>query len=189
MNTIITPSVADRFGTAFKTTGTALDIVRTSPVQASNIASDNFTLGVRFHGLLKRIKDFGPLDAKEKALLPYLNTVRHELRTMGVKHIDPEVRLRGIHPLPNARCDMLLKGGLAPVGVVEVKVTSAVPDGPADAHLMQLAVYEELVARNHHQNRLWGCVAYVSFIQKQVRLFAYRDVTTIRRIACELLAA
>jgi hypothetical protein len=189
MNTLITRSVTASFGTAINAAGAMPDLVRTNSVQAGKIALDTFTLGVRFHALLTRIKDSDPLDAKEKSLLPYLNAVRHELRSMGVKYIDPEVRLPGVHPFPNSRCDMLLKGGLAPVGVAEIKVTGALPDRPADAHLMQLAVYEELVARNHNQTRLWGCVAYVSFTEKQVRIFAYRDVTAIRRTACNLLAA
>ena len=189
MTTIITPSAAASFRTAINAAGARPYLVRTSSVQAGNIALDNFTLGVRFHALITRIKDFDPLDAKEKALLPYLNAVRDELRSMGVKYIDPEVRLPGVYPLPNSRCDMLLKGGLAPVGVAEVKVTGAIPDRPVDAHLMQLAIYEELVVRKLHQSHLWGCVAYVSFVEKRVRLFAYRDVTTIRRTACNLLAA
>lgn len=189
MNTIITRSATVSFGTAINAAGAMPHLVRTNPVQADTIDLDTFTLGVRFHALLTRIKDSDPLTAKEKALLPYLNAVRDELRGMGVRYIDPEVRLPGVHPFPNSRCDMLLKGGLAPLGVAEVKVTSVIPDRPVDAHLMQLAVYEELVARNHNQNRLWGCVAYLSFAQKRIRIFAYRDVTIIRRTACDLLAA
>lgn len=189
MTTIITPSAAASFGFATNAAGTTPDFVRTNSVQAGNIALDTFTLGVRFHALLTRIKDHGPINTKERVLMPYLNTIRDELRSMGVRYIDPEVSLPGIYPLRNSRCDMLLKGGLAPMGIAEIKVTRAVPNRPADAHLMQLAIYTELVARNHNQNRLWGCVAYVSCLEKRIRLFAYRDVTLIRRAACALLAA
>lgn len=193
MTSIITPFVAQQFAAVINAAGTKPDLVRSISFQfkPASIDTDAYTLGVRFHGLLSRIKDHASLSHREKCLLPALNVLRDELRNLGVRYISPEVPLAGKGSLPNARCDLLLEGGYAPRGVAEVKVTDSIPQSPRDAHLMQLAIYEELVAVQHPKDssKLWGCIAYVSFPQKRIRLFAYRDVVLLRRTALELLAA
>jgi hypothetical protein len=77
---------------------------------------DNFVLGCRFHALLNRIKDHGPLSAKEKAFLPWLNVIRDELRKIGVTYIEPEVFLDAPAYEASGQCDLYLTGGLAEVG-------------------------------------------------------------------------
>lgn len=189
MTTIITPSLASQFVSSVNQGGAQQPLATTHPVSAAAVEGDPYLLGVRFHSLLRRIKDCDPLTKQEKSLLPYLTVVRDELRRLGVTYITPEVPLTGRSGLPNSRCDLLLRGGLAKSGVAEIKVTRNVPAQPIDKHVMQLAVYEELAVLNGHGHQLWGCLVYISFEEQRVRLFVFRDVTNLRRGACALLAA
>lgn len=188
MTNIITRSIASQFAASIDLDGSQ-PIVTTKAVTSLAVSGDSFQLGLRFHALLRRIEDHGPLTKGEKSLLPYLTVVRDELRRLGVTYLTPEVSLTGRSGLPNSRCDLLLAGGLAKSGVAEIKVTQSIPTQPLDKHLMQLAIYEELAALNGHGHRLWGCIVYVSFQEKRVRFFAFRDVTNLRRGACALFAA
>ena len=148
-----------------------------------------FELGCRFHELLKRIGDHGPLDKKEKALLPWLNAVRTELRSLGVTFLEPEVDLRAASGLPAGRVDLLLHGGPCDVGVAEVKVVGKLPDEPSAASVVQLAGYAELVASGMNRPRVWCAVILVSFRDAKVRCYIHKGSTFMRSRVRPLLAA
>ncbi len=163
---------------------------RSVPVQTSDIPSGtSFHLGCEFHDLLYRISDRETLDARERMLLPWLATVRNALRERGAGRLEPEVELEGCDHLPNGRCDLIAHGGLAELGVIEVKVVGSLPDEPADAHLLQVAGYAVLAEDVYDEHRIWAAVAYVSLRERQVRLFVHKGTGRLRGIARPLLAS
>lgn len=163
---------------------------RTVPVAANDIPSGTpFHLGCEFHDLLYRISDRKALDDRERQLLPWLATCRDALRERGAKHLDPEVKLEGGDRLPKGRCDLIAHGGLAELGVIEVKVVGSLPEEPADAHLLQVSGYAVLAEDAYDEHRIWAAVAYVSLRERQVRLFVHKGTGRLRGIARPLLAA
>ncbi len=136
---------------------------------------DPYLHGVRFHGVMNRIKDRGPLSPQERQYLPHLGALRDELRHRGVSYITPEVTLNA-GAGATRRCDLLLKGGLSPTGICEVKCVTNLPDQVRIADFLQLELYARLHANEHPATRIWGCVAYVSIKAKAIRIFAFREV-------------
>ncbi|WP_145928623.1 hypothetical protein OH491_03695 [Termitidicoccus mucosus] len=150
------------------------------------IHADPYFLGCRFHALLRRVRDHSPLSANEKAMLPWLSALRAELRGLGVRYLEPEVRLAGANGLPGGICDLVATGGLARRGAIEVKVTDAVPDEPEAGHLLQVGGYAELLGHRSMTGAVWAALAYVSFREARVRVFAYRDARELIRRAHRL---
>lgn len=153
------------------------------------LGGDPYDLGCRFHRLLRRIADHGRLNQSEKQLLPWLECLRDELRRHGVAYLEPEVRLNGNYEVRSGACDMLMRGGLAPCGVAEVKVIAHIPSSPLAHHLLQLTRYAELVTRNLFETDVWGALVYVNIAERRIRIFVYADCARLRDCACHLLAA
>lgn len=161
----------------------------TVPVDKASIPTDgNYLSGVKLHALLTRIRDHDPLSKEEKALLPWLNSMRNGLREKGVSFIAPEVTLYAPAEERLTRCDLLLFGGLAKLGVCELKVTN-LPEQPLVEHFDQLAAYCDRVSRNFHSKRVWGVLAYASIADCRIRMFSYLDLTKRAFVAASTMAA
>ena len=155
-------------------------LVPTEPLDAGNA----------FHHLLTRMMDQAPLSNHEKALLPWLTALRVQLRQLGVRQMNAEKQLRAFRETPQGICDLLVTGGPAPQGVVEVKViTSGTVTAPRPRDLAQLGAYARLVARNRSYKSFWAGVAYVELGQQQVKLFGYSNVRKLVFDTNDLLAA
>ena len=146
-------------------------------------------LGCEFHALLYRIADRKALSARERKLMPWLAACREALRENGAGYLEPEVELEGGKNLPKGRCDLMAHGGLAELGIIEVKVVGHLPAEPEDAHLLQLAGYAVLAEEVYDEHRIWAAVAYVSLRQRQVRLFVHKGTRRLRAISRYLIAA
>jgi hypothetical protein len=133
---------------------------------------DSYEFGCRLHLLLRRTSDRSRLSPCELKRLPWLNAIRQELRSHGVTQLQPEVTLSA-HGLPAGRCDLLLSGGLADVGVAELKVTSRLPSAPNFQHYQQLSRYADLIAADHRAAEVWGVLVYVH--RRTLRFFYYRN--------------
>lgn len=158
---------------------------RVFAVQASMPQGDVYTHGVRFHALLSRIKDHGPLSKTERQYLPFLDSLRSELRDHGVRYLRPEQVLS--HPqLGRGRCDVLVDGGLKPHGIGELKCVTELPDEVRHADLMQLGRYAAMRGGRCENVSLWGFIAYVSISSRSVRVFAYSDLSAL---GCSVLDA
>ena len=170
------------------------DIERTSPVETNPleflIPADPLAVGTAFHRLLTRMQDRNPLSNHEKALLPWLTELRGQLRRIGVRQMNAEADLPAFRGTPNGICDLLVAGGPAPQGVIEVKViTTGSVAAPRDRDLAQLGAYARLVARNRSYKRFWAGVAYVEIRHRRVRLFGYSNVRKLVFDTTDLLAA
>lgn len=188
MKTIITHDQVARF-TALKTVF-APDDVRTIQVKHPlRTTESNFRIGCRLHSLFERIADHGPLSRREKALLPWMTSLRNELRSIGVRFIEPEVAISDDTGFPSGRCDLLVHGGPAAMGVIEIKVTDA--SEPSAASILQLGGYLSLVdgLRERGARDPWGAIAHASMREGCWRLFVFRHTDGLRNAACELLAA
>jgi hypothetical protein len=163
---------------------------RVQPCRAVDFNQANtFELGCRFHDLLKRIGDHGPLSKSEKQMLPWLDAIRAELRGIGVAFIEPEVSLCASSGLPAGRVDLLMHGGPCAIGVGEVKVVSTLPEEPSAASMVQLAGYAELLASGQQRPRVWAAVILVCFREMKVRCFVHKGSTFMRNRVRPLLAA
>lgn len=163
---------------------------RKVPVATSDIPRGApFDLGCEFHDLLYRIADRKALSARERKFLPWLVTCRDALRENGAGYLEPEVELEAGINLPKGRCDLMAHGGLAELGIIEVKVVGHLPAEPEDAHLLQVAGYAVLAEEVYDEHRIWAAVAYVSFRQRQVRLFVHKGTGRLRGITRDLIAA
>lgn len=148
--------------------------------KASLPDGDVYTHGVRLHALLCRVKDHGPLSAQERRYLPFLEALRSELRRKGVNFLDPEKTLS--HPLlGTGRCDLLLDGGLAPLGICELKCVANNPPEVRLGDLHQLGRYGAMLSATERNCNLWGCVAYVCISSRTIRIFAYPNLSKISR--------
>ena len=163
--------------------------VETNPLEFL-VPAEPLDAGNAFHRLLTRMKDQAPLSNHEKALLPWLTALRVQLRQLGVQRMNAEKQLRAFRETPQGVCDLLVTGGPAPQGVIEVKViASGSIAAPRGRDLAQLGAYARLVARNHSYKKFWAGVAYVELGQQQVKLFGYSSVRKLVFDTNDLLAA
>jgi len=154
------------------------------------VPAEPLEAGNAFHHLLTRMKDKAPLSNREKALLPWLTALRVQLRQLGVRQMSAEADLRAFRGTPHGVCDLLVAGGPAPQGVIEVKVvaTGSVAS-PRDRDLAQLGAYARLAARNRNYKQVWAGVAYVELRHRRVRLYGYSNVRKLVFDTTDLLAA
>lgn len=122
-------------------------------------------------------------------MMHWLSSLRDLLRNNGVSFLEPEVKFEARDDFPGGVVDLVVHGGLSPLGAVETKVVDVLPSEPRPAHVLQLAGYEELISRHTGEWRLWGAVAYLCMREGKIRVFAYRRVNLLRRAARQLLAA
>jgi len=170
------------------------DIERTSPVETTPlellVPADPLAAGTAFHRLLTRMQDRNPLSNHEKALLPWLTALRGQLRQLGVRQMDAEAELCPFRETPHGVCDLLVTGGPAPQGVIEVKVVAkGSVASPRDRDLAQLGAYARLVARNRDYKQVWAGVAYVELRHRRVKLYGYSNVRKLVFDTADLLAA
>lgn len=100
-----------------------------------------FTLGCQFHDVLLRLRDRAPLNKTEREMMQWLSALRELLRSKGASFLEPEVKLDGSDGFPGGIVDILIHGGLSPLGAIETKVVDVLPTEPRPAHLLQLAGY------------------------------------------------
>lgn len=149
---------------------------------------DPYFAGVRFHALLRRISDHDRLSPGERAMLPWLSAMRAELRSAGVTRITPEVAFPGRDGLPAGICDLVVQGGPADFGAIEVKVCDHLPAAPSCQHILQVGGYAAALLANHQQHRVWAALVYVCFREELIRLFCFRKTDALIRNATALLA-
>ena len=160
------------------------------PSGVAAVPDDPFGAGCRFHHLLRRMRDTGPLSAEEKTYLPWLSALRAGLRSIGARHIEPEVPLHCLGSVPAGICDLRVDGGPADRGIVEVKVVAELPTvTPRMRDVVQLSAYVALSRRPWRRRSVWGAITYVSFRDRVVRLFVYEDAAAMERSAEHMFAA
>lgn len=188
MKTIITDRQVTRF--AALRTNFAHDEMRLIDVNCClPKVESNFRIGCRLHALFERIADHDPLSRAEKMLLPWLTSLRDDLRSMGVYFIEPEITIDDDGGLPSGRCDLLVHGGPASMGVIELKVTDATEPSPAS--LLQLGGYLSLVDALPEKDARapWGAIAHASMPDRCWRMFVFRRTGHLRKAAFNLLVA
>ena len=85
---------------------------------------------------------------------------------------------------------MLVTGGPAPSGILEVKViANSSVIHPRERDLAQLGAYAHLAARNRDYRNFWAGLAYIELRQKQVHLFGFKNVRRLVFSTTDLLAA
>lgn len=119
-------------------------------------------------------------------MLPWLSALRTKLCDLGVCSFSPEVRLAPSAEIPDGICDLVVAGGFQRRGAIEIKVTQTLPERPASEHLLQVGAYADLLAHESRTARVWAALAYVSFQQPGIRIFAYsstrRLISRTRRL-------
>ena len=138
-----------------------------------------YSLGCRFHALLRRVADHGPLTTEEKLMLPWLNALRGQLRAMGAKHLDPLTHFSSARGLPRGEPDLVVQGGPRKHGVIEVKVVERLPSNPAHEHQLQVGAYTAHMANEQGISRTWAALVYVSFREAKIAFFIYADAKAI----------
>jgi hypothetical protein len=140
---------------------------------------NSYTLGCRFHALLRRVADHGPLTTEEKLMLPWLNALRRQLRAMGAEHFDPLTHFSSARGLPGGEPDLVVQGGPRKHGVIEVKVVERLPASPAHEHLLQVGAYTAHMANKQGMRRTWAALVYVSFREAKIAFFIFADANAI----------
>ena len=155
---------------------------------ASLASLTTYTLGCRFHALLRRVADHGPLTTEEKLMLPWLNALRGQLRVMGAEHFDPLMHFSSANGLPSGEPDLVVQGGPRKHGVIEVKVVERLPSDPAQEHLLQVGAYTAHMSNKQGIRRTWAALAYVSFREAKITFFIYADANAIVQKTRALMA-
>jgi hypothetical protein len=155
---------------------------------ASLASLTTYTLGCRFHALLRRVADHGPLTTEEKLMLPWLNALRGQLRAMGAEHFDPLTHFSSARGLPSGSPDLIVQGGPRKHGVIEVKVVDRLPSNPAQEHLLQVGAYTAHMSNKQGIRRTWAALAYVSFREAKITFFIYADANAIVQKSRALMA-
>lgn len=189
MTTEITPPITNQFAAFLHEHGLQPDAVWNARLSRDRSGRTAFELGCQFHDVLLRLRDRDQLNRSEREMMHWLSTLRNLLREKGVSFLEPEVGFESGGGFPGGVVDLLVHGGLSPLGAIETKVVDILPREPRPAHLLQLAGYEELISRHTGEWRLWGAVAYLCMREGKIRIFAYRRVNLLRRAARQLLAA
>lgn len=189
MTTEITPHITIQFAALLHDRDLQPDAVWNARVSPDCSGRTAFALGCQFHDVLLRLRDRDQLNRSEREMMHWLSTLRDLLRDKGVSFLEPEVQFKGVDAFPGGIVDLLVHGGLSPLGAVETKVVDRLPCEPRAEHLLQLAGYEELISLHTGEWRLWGAVAYLCMREGKIRVFAYRRVNLLRRAARQLLAA
>lgn len=160
------------------------------PVETpSSLASLNsYTLGCRFHALLRRVADHGPLTTEEKLMLPWLNALRRQLRAMGAEHFDPLTHFSSARGLPGGAPDLIVQGGPRKHGVIEVKVVDRLPSSPSHEHLLQVGAYTAHISNKKGVKRTWAALVYVCFREAKITFFIYADADAIVKKSRALMA-
>lgn len=149
-------------------------------------AWSTFRAGCVLHATLRRLGDARALSSHERLVWPYIAELRRALVSFGVHSIAVEQSLDRWAGLPGGTCDLLVKGGLAERGIIEVKVVQRLPAAPRPQGLAQAGGYLRLAARRESFERWWGAVAYIAVRDRRLRLFAYEDT---RRLILSATAA
>lgn len=192
MTTSITPPKIHAVATALKAREIQHDFDWDIAVPIENASElTSFEFGRALHRTLLRLRDRRHLSDEEREMMHWISALRDSLRAHGVSFFEPEIRISGDATFPGGSIDLLLTGGLAERGVAEVKVTSALPLGPAPSHLLQMAGYTELLSRNTGADDMqqWCCLAYLVPRAGAIRVFAYRRVSGLRKLARQLLTS
>ena len=189
MTTIITKSLVEQFSVSLvkKLVEADYNQTRHISVDPSKVPSaDAYYLGLRFHALMRKCED-DPVRPQQNELMPWCSVVRDELRSVGVTRVESEVSLRAARGLPAGRCDLIVHGGLAPLGIVEVKVVNKIGGSETKA-LLQVAGYAELLSAQRDFKSPWLGLVFVSFAERKVAFQFHRGSTRLRRAACTLLS-
>lgn len=132
--------------------------------------------GTSFHAMLARLADDRRLSPRERMLFPWLASLRSALRVAGVRTFRPNVELPAYDGFPPGTCDVQCAGKISassPLGgIIEFKVSNALPSCPDGEDLAQLGGYLGLCRRGGRESS-WGVLAYVSFREASIRWFEF----------------
>jgi len=166
-----------------------IQTISVTPMPKCALGNENaYLLGCRFVQLLLRQNDHGRLSHREKEMLPWMTALRVELRRLGVTGIRSEVSLPSTEHIAGGRCDLLVEGGHATNGVIEVKVSHTTPSAVPPECLAQLGGYSHLLAEQSGKP-VWAAAAWVNFRTNTVRVFTFKDASRLGEKARDLLNA
>lgn len=144
------------------------------------------TVGIRVHRLLSSSSK--PSDQLDFHYLPWANALRRSFWQYGVWVESSEQFLDGLGKIPSGKCDHLMSGIDARLGLVEVKTLCAgQSDEVRHADLLQLGAYGRLVAgHNRRFESMWLGLAYIDLASKRTILRVYEEP---RRLIMNSVAA
>jgi hypothetical protein len=148
--------------------------VRPSRFQ-NRINPNPYQAGQELHGLLPCLGNDQPLSERDKGYFPYLATLRGHLRRIGVTSLVPEQPLTAVAPIGHGKCDLLVRGGLARKGVVEIKVLHECPDAPRGIHLAQTGLYARLIAGWSDFEDVWAALAYMDLQRHTIDVMCFKN--------------
>jgi hypothetical protein len=143
------------------------------------VSTDPFQAGVELHELLPCLGTHQAFSPKDKGYFPYLAALRGYLHRLGVNSLVPEQRLASVAPVGHGRCDLLVHGGFASKGVVEIKVVHDLPARPDGLNLTQTGLYARLVAGWGDYDRVWAAVAYVDLRRHVIKVMSSRNASRL----------
>lgn len=109
---------------------------------------------------------------------------------MGVEELDIETDLDACGGVCRGTCDLLVRGGPAPIGVIEAKViASGTQETPRGRDLAQLASYARLIAGRRSFDDVWAGLAYVELETRLVRFSVFNSSRSLVMKTLNLLHA
>lgn len=146
--------------------------------------------GTKFHHALRRFVEDKRSSPKYRAYLPWIATLRQMLCDLGVSGMEVETKLKQRGAIPGGVCDLVVEGGLAHIGAIEVKVITGTPlASPRCATLAQIGAYSRLVADRGSFDDVWAAVAHIELQTGKVRLFLWENSRALATAAIDLFKA
>lgn len=147
--------------------------------------------GTQFHRALRLLCDFDQQPTPtERAYLGWISALRRAVLSLGVEELGIENDLEACGGVCHGTCDLLVRGGPAPIGVIEAKViVSGTQEILRGRDLVQLASYARLVAENGSFDDVWAGLAYVELETRLVRLSVFNSSRQLVLRALDVLRA
>ncbi len=143
-----------------------------------------------FHHALRRFVEDKRSAHKDRAYLPWIATLRQMLHDLGVSGMDVETKLKQRGAIPGGVCDLVVEGGPAHIGAIEVKVVTGSPlSAPRCSTLAQIGAYSRLVADRGSFDDVWAAVVHVELQTGKVRLFLWENSRPLATAAIDLFKA
>ena len=150
------------------------------------IAPDPFEAGKSLHDRLPLLGNNDSLSDSDRAYFPFLGSLRDYLRSVGVRSMTPEQPLASVASIGFSKCDLKVYGGLAPKGVIEVKVGRDCPQPSRGAHLAQLGLYARMIAGWGEYDQVWAALAYVDLHRQTIDVRCFSSTRKLIFRALEL---
>lgn len=171
------------------------DSVHTFPVRWTKnqhmLSGIPLDAGTQFHRALRLLCDFDEQPSPtERAYLGWISALRRALVSLGVEELSIECALEARRGDLHGSCDLLVRGGPAPVGVIEAKViVSGIQEIPRGRDLVQLASYARMAAGIGSFDDVWAGLAYVELETRMVRLAVFNGSRELITRASNLVRA